>query len=265
MAKLIPVHIRIASRAGDESINYKAEVSVTSEGVFSVQVPDHLQDELRHFAGKALSGSSATFDRNQRHSACSAKTLDAAKAGVMKLLEEYLACEVTTDLVIVYKANVKYSLYRHEDGTIHPNGEDDPRVKGQLYGAGRWKGNLNASEQASEFSLGLAARVLKRTTYLRASGSRETFGRPDESELGPHGVYLNRFVGYHLNGTNGAKVIPYSEEAAAFFGKMILGLASMANRVEEFFSSEQSILEAVRQQATIGMTGLRQSDGQRHE
>lgn len=243
MATLKPLKFSRKNQAG-EVMDFSAICSVGQDGVFSINIPEELAE-----IAKAMRTPHVHVSQQRVHWRVIASTLEAATSFVNKAIDEYLTVEVKTDLVICYAHNVKVAYFENEDGSMHPNGYFGNYNGGPGNG---WHGALDgASSQAEHYSVAFVARAFERTTYIRPTQTKIVFRSPDGAhhDDGPLGR-LNGFAGLGcFRPGAGTACLPYSDEAAEFFTKMMLGMCDLARKLEQFIGDKDALQIAIQRGA----------------
>jgi hypothetical protein len=245
MATLKPLKFRRKNHAG-EVMEFSALCSVGQDGVFSINIPDELAE-----TAKAMRDPLVSVSQQRVHWRVSARTLEAATRFVNAAIDEHLAVEVKVELVICYAHNVKVAYFENADGSIHPNGYFGNYEGGP---GNTWKGKLNgSSDQDDAFSVAFVARAFERTTFIRPNQTKIVFGRPDAAhhDDGPLGR-LNGFAGLgRFQPGKATAWVPYTDEAAEFFTKMMLGMCDLARKLEQFIDDKDALQIAIQRGAPL--------------
>jgi len=250
MPKLKTMTFRADAQTGDK-LEFKSDLSVDSEGVFSATIPEEVFDSLRTIRGR---GEFADVDVGQprRYYRASAPTLDVLKKAIKAAMDEHLAVEVITDRVIVYGYTTDVNAYEDGDGTLHANGYIGDDVVGRWHPMGR---NMSPHNPASHFQVGLAAAVMDKITYRRQRSERVEYKRPvwehSHLEFPTYASKLNAFVGIRLRRPEAMSQMPYTEEAAKFFYDAMIGLCMLGKRIHEFFGDEEQVQLAIAGSANL--------------
>lgn len=232
--------------ATDEELRFTSVVTVDKEGCFHLSIPDELEDVARAM----LKGmASYTLTRPRQSLRLSGTDLDACENFIKRIMDEYLACDVKEELVIVYGALMKVGYAKsRDDDTIGPNGYSVSKTNCADPRDFDWCGDLHASNRSEFYTVGVAAEVRKKITYTRASVVKHEYKWPDYPNN--HGVSdhpgerLNSFTSITVNPKK-LKEMPYTDAAALFFYEMMLGMCHLADRFEMFFSDEDAIKHAI--------------------
>lgn len=220
-------------------LRFTSKVSVDSHGIFAVTIPD----ELEHTAmAMRKRDDLVTVGRPKKYLRVEGSTLETCYKKIADIMNTYLDCTVTEELVIRYSINTDYSVFRNEDGSLHPCGS---------YGnydedGSTWVGNLHATKRAEHFTIGVYARVFKKITHSRGGIDRVEYEYERELASDTHGDRLNAFVGMdgpHRGGN--LEEIPYTEEAARFFHDTVMGVLAMAHNVRTFFDDKSNLIKAI--------------------
>ncbi|GBG14542.1 serine acetyltransferase [Novimethylophilus kurashikiensis] len=263
MAKLKPIDFKFEAKAG-EPLEFRSEVSVLdSTGEFSLTIPDVLAEIAKRIAiSHRMYG--VDIDRPRTHLRVTGKTLSNCKNFIKHVAEEYLKVEVFEEFVIVYSQESKVAYMKDADGTLYPNGTFCS--KSYEDGKASWGGKLDATRGAEYYQIGLKARVFKKITYTRDSGSStdyEWMTDTQATQLGPWAKKLNAIIGLNWPRSgqrDGYQVgrlpqLPYTEEGAMFFANMLMSMCQLADRLDAFFGNNEHVKRAIEQQANLLLPG----------
>jgi hypothetical protein len=248
MARLSPISFCHRSRT-DERFEFKAETSVDQSGTFALVVPEALAATAQGLVQQPeWKGKGVHVVRAKVNWRVETTSLDLAKKFIEAAMADFMAVEVTEEMVIVYRQNSQYAAYRDEtNGSLYPNGycvEND----------GNWVGTLSGTTSAPQFSVGMAARAFRKITYTRPGSTKVVYERLTQAQEDAHPAadYLNRFVGLNLapSGKGGHSEMPYSDAAAQFFTQSLLRLCELAQRLEYFFKQPEQLQAAIEHHMT---------------
>jgi len=214
MAKLKSIPFKFTAKSGDV-LAFSAEVSVLdSSGVFSLTIPDELNDGawqvLRQHEQGVYRG--IEIDRPRTHLRVSASTLELCKSFINQVGHDHMACEVSEEFVLVYDYAAKIAYCRGENSSIYPNGYMADEA-GNFYKDGKaaWCGSLNANVCADHFQVGLFARVVKKISYTRPSGVKVEYqrvtGQDEKSKL-----WMGRLNACRLTKKSDTKQISWTQD-----------------------------------------------------
>lgn len=240
---------RIRVEAADET-TYEASVavSVLQDGTFSVAVPDDLQGLawklVKHHAVIKETGEvkiakqSGATHAWRLHTKCLAYALNFLR----ECARHHLNVETVTERVIVYRVKCQAVFYVDGKGAIHQNGAD---IADYHSDKGEWWGDAANMERFQSYSVGLAARIYDRTIFRRASGDTVRWDEPEK--LSDIGKKLNGFIhlDIHPDTRRGFQVVPYTDKAATFFWRMMIGVCDLARNVTAFFADQDRLQKAI--------------------
>lgn len=238
---------KIFAEAADGT-QFKATVpaSVTTTGEFSVGVPTELESIAFRLLPNYRAGRVSIAGRRNDAPRVRSKTLGEAVQFVNACAKEYVEVEAITERVIIYSMNIKVSFWLNDDGSLSPNGALGKN------GGQWWKGKLAKSLHSSDRSryaeVGLIAAVYDRKSFKRSTGTTYVWERVDDRHDAPRDIReLNGFHAHYFDPQlHGFKIMPYTPEAARFFTRMILGICKIGKCLDEFFSSEEAMEEAIK-------------------
>jgi hypothetical protein len=260
MAKV--TKLRFREEAVGELIDFTAAVSVNQSGEFSAAIPDYLSGIARQRA-KNASGIKVNNPRLKNYLVYG-KTLESIKTFIGQCVEQYAQGVEKSELVIVYRIVYDYAV-AIQDGTgeYHPNGGFCPGA-GSTFD-GKWFGNLHSTNTRDGFRLAIGAKAFSKITITRGDFSEHRYERADTSVACPDSTPIERLNGFHslrIDPTaDGAREMPYSDEAAEFFTRCLLALARLCKEIEDRFATPESIaLMIAGMGQTMNLLGV-QSDG----
>lgn len=247
MAKLPSIEFKHANQTG-EVMKFKAEVSITNDGTFSVTIPDELVETARANARRPGYPVEVTKPPRALQWRVSGKQLDDAKNFIAATMKDHLACDMKTERIIAYSYKLGVAFCYADDDSIHPNGTMAQKVSG-AHGTGvgyQWEGELHATNTASQYLVGLAARAFDKVTYTRPSGKTIKYERVPVNHLSDELplTRLNTFVGLSMK-PEYCEQMPYSDEAAVFFYDAMLAMCKLAHQVKSFIGDKEQLALAI--------------------
>lgn len=254
MAKLKPIEFNQVAKTG-EKLSFRSEVTVSdTSGAFALTIPDELETGARRLS--RLPEYRVSVDRPRTHLRVEGSTLQHCKDFIVAVIKDYLQCEVTEELVLVYRTNIKVTYVKDDDGNIYPNGA----VCREKYdnGTAKWHGSLHATQRADYYQVGMTARVFKKITYTRPSGETVEYQWVNgaSSDQGAWASKLNGLVGLEWNYRDAVRMgyldqLPYTEEAAEFFYNLMMSMCALADRVTNFMGDKNRVLAAIQNRAGL--------------
>lgn len=207
----------------------RVDIKISADGTFYANVPEDLaaliDSSFRAYSARPPAGMvrvvSATFDALHR-----------ALAGAHKAL---LQPEITEEHVIRFALQSSVSFAITDSGELVPNagfpGAAWPDRETRL----RY-GDHTANDPArGGYSLTIGARAVtkriarfgsvERITYSNYYGGGSHLGHDNPANL------LNSWTSFQL--PENAREIPYTDEAALFFHRLLLGMAELSHRIQE--------------------------------
>jgi hypothetical protein len=235
---------------------YKADCFVTSEGEFTIQIhPDLLSIAYRMKPQNGVGINKARSDAAER---VYCNDLKAGLAFLKACAVELLTAEEKTERVIVYEAEFNLSYWKQPDGRIFPNGYNEAGIirPGQWQDLKFHNKGTNSTNRTNIFSLGICAAVFDKVTTIRKSGNVVRYISIRNLERNSPAAMLNSFASLDVN-TRGvgqsycrSQEMPYSDEAALFFHDVMLGLCSLAERIDTVIADKPKLFEAIQRGAT---------------
>lgn len=244
MPNIAPHYINAKAEGGTD---FKAKVDcfVMSDGVFSVQVPEQLEEIVSKLAGRGEFGSVSYGYKSLRDKTKRQRLYGRTLNEIIKLLEyaakDFITVEKTTERVIAYRFSACVAFWV-SGNEIAPNGHElegkwwKPKSKGL--------NALHATSCPGNYNVGIAARVYDRNTFKRETGTKITFDYVRDAK--GSASKLNSFVALELDPEDSdVELLPYSEEAAEFFVNYIFAICKVARAMDEFFADKNAITKAI--------------------
>lgn len=230
MAKLKDIKWNKEGKAGDE-VSFTSTVTVNSDGVFYLSFPDFLVETARSL--KITNKFSC-----KKHRIIS-KTLEDGQDKIGQIINEYLACEEKSEIVIRYDYIASCHYAKDSGGKIYPNGtycRDDYQWNKPI---GRTE-NMDVSLSTHDYSIGFKAKVVLKTTYTRSASKQIKYSMIDEHKLEKYGRKLNSFVKVVLS--KNSNDLPYNEHTAKLFYESMLALCHVADRLDALLNRPDNLL-----------------------
>lgn len=263
MPKLKDLVIRHQNKAGDY-YEYKSPCNVSTEGQFTVQLPDDLEEITESFTvhNKECPIPDKFGVRvyvHQHKWRVSSNTLDGIQKYIRKLIELKMECERIVDRIIVYRHQADYCIWVAPDGSLHPNGSLSVGMKRAAPDKikGQWMGTLNGSggmHKPDVYSVGIGAKVFDKITYRSPAGGKDRHEYilvDSEGQIDTYMHKLNSMIGVSIghedrfSSAHGAEEMPYTEEAARFFYDAILAITDVAMKMDNFFKDKKNLQLAI--------------------
>ncbi|MHB1696572.1 MAG: hypothetical protein ACYCSQ_00475 [bacterium] len=252
MATLKTVKFNLSSEAGDETLDFKSDISVDKEGEFHLTIPEEIADYAQGNKEQRVIGCGIGRNIKGNYIIISDK-LDTALEYIGKVCKDYLKCEIKQELVIIYRVDNKISYKKNK---ITGETEASPFINQEvLNNSGNiweWEGDLHAAKTSKSYSVGIAAKVRLKKTYIRRGQTKVEYkGISETSYLNRDEFSLNRKTyGHALNSlfidiVDNFKEMPYTEEAAKFFYDLINQLCKLADKIDTFINNEKSLIRLI--------------------
>ncbi|BEN25124.1 MULTISPECIES: hypothetical protein [Serratia] len=268
MAKLPAFNLYEKGPTG-EVFSANIPCSVTPKtGCFEMIIPQEIHDTLKALDLRPTQNY-AEVDLGSRWPSKARSTDDEAeyfirclhlptlKMRVAEAAKALLSTTVTEQLVIRYTFNSTCHFWQNADDSIYPNGNSPGAVGGNDRALGDWaESNAKSGDHQDVYSVGVGATVLVKQTHTTVRGSTIKYVALSRSkdyldkEKYQHAYRLDSFVRLRKEST-GYTEIPYSDEAAAFFFDMVIGLCRAAQRMNAFFSDEDAVVQAIENKAGV--------------
>jgi len=230
-------------------IEYKADVNVGLEGVFSMRIPDFLVDfiESERRGGDGARDSKVGLYKRATGVYAQCNVLETLLNFVNACFNVYSAPDVQRHLVLMYKRDGIASVWQDLDGTLRPNGCGAP--DGQWADFGK---SWHATNRPEGFGVNVVARVRVKIVKTRGVSVTTEYSE-DRAEIRrfyPELVSDADLPGAELNAfgcTIGKNVeqIPYTAEAERFFVNLMLSTAELAMRIANFGADKERVLQAI--------------------
>lgn len=258
MPKLAPIPFSHKTATG-EKLKFDAQVSVDSDGTFSIELPDDLYAHAEEFYSypkhPTITLRIVRVPRVGYRKCVLCSSLSAAKLFVEAVIEDFMKVETTEELVIAYRYQCGLHYWQNPDGSIWPNGcmGDADREKGGWVGVGHRSKDV-------EGGITIGAVVYKKLTHKRGDvvNVEYEFWRPrsnrrDEEDNVKN--YLNFISPISTvnpgHAESGWTIMPYSDRAAEFFYNTILSLCKADQQLRKFFVKHENIVAAIESGAPL--------------
>lgn len=237
----------VAENSAGVSDKLSVTVNVDSDGWFYATLPNHLAESVQD-ANVIWSNKGILKAR--------AKSFETLVSAIKQAHQSYLTPEITEEPVIRYNIESHVSFAMDDAGNIFPNA-GFPGAKWPKHGresTGPDYGNHHAVAPCNGgYSLTIGARAMLKTTHRYGSNSKVTYswyraGGSHHDHDNPANL-LNSWCSIDL-GKN-PKEIPYTDEAAMFFHRLLLGMAEMSRRVQEMTFTQDKLLALIDQSSSI--------------
>ncbi len=242
MAKLKDKKWRKAGKAGD-GVEFVSTVTVDSDGVFYMSVPDYLQPIISSLQEKILGGRANHSEANVRHSHGKFRARADSYSKCCKIIEdgidEYLHCEVTEELIIAYVFVSTCHYVKDSNDTLFVNGSYCPEDSRWAEEHGAVHGGYGSN---APYVLGFKAAVVTKRIFGRFASSRIEYERVPKNKLGEWGQKLHEFVHVTVK-YNESHELPYTEETAKFFYQSMLNLCKLADALTNVLADPKKVLE----------------------
>lgn len=263
MAKLKPIDFSHTAKTG-EKFEFRSEVTVSdASGAFALTIPDELEEVATRLAKDPAQR--VLITRPRQNLRVEGDNLQKCREFIALVCKDYMQCEVTEELVLVYATDIAVSYVKDDEGVIYSNGYAC-RAKYDS-GTAKWHGTLHATNQSKFYQVGMTARIFKKITYTRSSGTTVEYQWVNNSHrlLDAWGTKLNDVVGLHWNfhdayAMSRLNQLPYTEDAAQFFFNMLMSMCALADRVTSFMGDKDRVLAAI--QANAGLLPAPNKDTQ---
>lgn len=250
MPKFKTIEITRANKTGEKR-SEQFDIHVDAYGEFYTAPPEDVLNAA--ISMPLVCGATVHSPRRNARERIACSTFEGLVQNLVAAMDETMAVDITTERVIVYTHQAQLSLWQDADGSLHANGciGNDSHENG-----GRWNdagAGISATNKPGHFSIGLAAWVFDKVTYQRPNAQRLEFNIPawEHSHLdySTWGAKLNGFLLARPLYPESFSCMPYTEDAAEFFYRSIIGMADVGISLHEFFGDKSNIHDAIAQGA----------------
>lgn len=242
MAKLKSIPIRRENKTG-EVLEFDCSVTVDSEGVFYISFPEEVIANLKALP---LSENKCYIKHSRGKDRLYGVKLGLLEKLVCQAVDDYMECEVESELIIVYRFISTCHYVLDKKGNIYANGYEVQAAVGD-YG---WNDTVNETREYGRsnehYVVGFRGEVIRKVTFIRKQIKKSDYEYiNDEDELGPWGNKLNSFTKAHVHYDEKRNhELPYTEQTAQFFYEGMIGLCNLANKLTAFMIKPDKILKA---------------------
>lgn len=256
-----------------ETFAFKEAITVDSKGEFSVNIPEELAGTATALREQPVWKGHVQVGQPRVHWRVQGLVLEQVERFIEEVLKDHLAVDVTEELVIRYRYENNAAGAQAADGTLHPNGHwaQQPGERDSER-SWTWAGNSNvhATNRPSLFGVGVVARVYKKITYSRPSGSKIVYSNDlpgshwDKNPMNR----LNDFIvqapdarnrssnsaGLMTSGkapSDGLHEMPYSDAAAIFFADLMIAMLRLGAQLDAFVGDREQLQLAIERGATL--------------
>ena len=234
------------------------DILVNAAGEFYCNVPERASVYFE--TGKAYDGITCEVRRRGSKPQLFAQSFDALHQVLRKGITAALAPEVKTEHVIRYNIESHVSFWEKANGVIVPNGyfADQRPGCGPEERDGGWADELapnrsmfgghhaqKPSRGGYSLTIGAQAMTKRTETYGAATKTSYDLYYAGGSHLGGDNPAqrLNGWCAIDL--PDGCKEMPYSDEAAEFFFKLLMGMAELSRMIQRATFDEKDLLRAI--------------------
>lgn len=248
MATLSPIWFNHTGSTG-EKVEYKAVVTVTTDGMFRVSVPDELVEHLYKYREAKIRGDVIVHKSHGSHRV-EARTLRVAKDFVDEAVKDFLKSSREEECFLAYRYRSELAYWKNPDGSItHNGGASDAESEG------RWGGCLSgrASDEKEAAGISFAAFALVKVTNARGSTVKidwefwrdTTHGKNkdhmDDSDVRSRLNFISMGESPDDPSRGGWTVIPYDPKAAEFFYRVIHSLCRIDDQLRTYFTNKEAV------------------------
>lgn len=249
MAKLAPLEVNI--HIEDQSFYYTFPVSVSSKGIFIVEVSEEGKwSELGLFATLLIKKRNAGYDpkvissqKDDKTLLLQAKNLDDIRECLNETIKDLAMQERSITLLIGYEISFSGMFFKAEKGGIYPNAAG-------LQPEGKWVGD-RGNGFSRECGFKIKAACVEKRDYKYAKGGVTRYAEPDDKTLGEYGIKLNAWRYAHsikssLGCSNSTILtVPYTEENAKFFIDLIVGVCTLYDKINEYLGDSGKLADLI--------------------
>jgi hypothetical protein len=255
-------------------------IVVDKDGLFSAIVPDWIESNIyallpdrndpfrdRHkFYGVYIA-------RPKEHLHIYCKIMEKLKICLHEALVQYSAPVVVKELVIRYNTKVQAAAYELPDGRLFANGYVADKIgkaeglqKDERFGGyGNWAKELKTESNNPAYggySVQVGAAVQVKVTTTRGESVKIVYESPSgfthsDVNVPEAAEKLNSFIGLSLSNSSYysdrdiiLQEIPYTDEAAEFFYRIMIGIAEMGLKMARFFADKETMIARIQARNT---------------
>jgi hypothetical protein len=223
-------------------------IHVDRTGTFYAKLPDRLRPAI---APKFIAPSSRVEPGYFKAHAALLADLESAIEAAQRAA---MTPEITEEPVIHYNIESHVAFALNDAGEIVPNAgfpnsawPDKTAPSNGEFALPNYGGHHATNPASSGYSLAIGARALLKTTYRYGSQTRIKYS-PFYSDGSHHGrsnpgELLNSWRAVGVG--DRPKEIPYSDDAALFFHRLLLGMAEISRRVQEATFTQERLLDLI--------------------
>ncbi|MGK9452491.1 hypothetical protein ACSSZE_14735 [Acidithiobacillus caldus] len=222
---------------GEVEESFSADIRINADGEFYCKVPNRIAELIFH------AKSDRVFFRQGMDALDTlyAKDYESLLAAIRKAIKETLEPEITETQVIRYRIDVNASVAVDDQGNVCPNA-GWPNAKWLTSEA------FGRSPAGSPQSLSIQACAMTKKVIRYPGGKTEVkytpfyaggdhFGRENPAEL------LNAWNGHIYS--DKAKEIPYTDENALFFHRLLLGITQIILMIQTATFEQKDLLATI--------------------
>jgi hypothetical protein len=250
---------RSKTEVGDAYI-FKESVYVDDNGIFRIRIEDNIllsviASELnKHKKNQNENDWAKTWiDSGKTHNTIRGESLEHIKYIIRNAVDNVVKPIITQEIVIFYRIASQWRAWVNaETNNFWANGGikgADPRPPAN------WMGQGGIHTPLSAYVFGCGAICQKKITITRGDSVKTTYEFIYENEYGILGEWGVKLNSYHMQYSQEMQGMPYTEEAAMFFFKLIEGIIRLGISTLPFLKDTESIVQAISDHA-VGKLAL---------
>lgn len=213
-------------------------INVDKEGIFKCKIPA----DLFHAAKSVFGNVSVDWLRGERVYWVSTKTLDELEHNLYQSLLTQLTVNSKQEHVIQYTIKTRISFAQDKNGTIYPNASfpDAEWADGEKY-----SNDNHILHERKGYAIEIGAKVMTKITSQYGNTKKvsyEAYNGDNNDEQNPAAL-LNAWTSFDLG--NDPKEIPYSNDAALFFHRLMLGMAELSALIQKYTFEQSDLLNCI--------------------
>ncbi|KIC42208.1 hypothetical protein RA27_02090 [Ruegeria sp. ANG-R] len=232
------------------------EILVNSDGEFYCNVPECALVFFQ--TGGTYNGATCEVRRRGAKRQLFAPSFNTLHQALSKGITSAFSPDVREEHVIRYNIESHVAFWEKSDGTIVPNGYFADSVPGSSDRDGQWAdqgtsrnsmfgGHHAINPAKGGYSLTIGAKALTKRTETYGEAEKVTYSEyyAGGSHLGGENPAqrLNGWVSFEL--PKNCREMPYTDEAAEFFYKLLIGMAQLSRMIQNATFEEADLMRAI--------------------
>jgi len=254
MGRLKKAQIMVSLGEGLGSASIDVVFFVNTAGEFYCEIPNELTSYFENY--KNYDSVSCKLNSVKRLSLYCAELskLESVLEDALKSANKPIVAE---EYVIRYNIESHVAFAETPDGRIHPNATSTDAQWLSREREARFGKHYSANTSKGGYSLCIGAKALVKTTTTVGSKKTINYSSYYKSDLHPEqddpAGTLNAWTAFTL--PENAKEIPYTDEAALFFHKLMLAMATISRQIQDATFDQPSLIQLIESQQNLLLMG----------